>query len=108
MPPNLVSRPPAAPGSILVLAVVRMPSGVSIVRPERSKAVLRAVYSVAELAQLAGGVDARRMRKLLVDAGVPIRGRSKGRSGDVTLSDVRRVDPALWDSIVEAAGDSGT
>lgn len=90
-----------------MLAAVRLPSGVSFVRPEGTTAVLKAVYTVAELATLAGNMDPRRMRKLLEGAGVRIRKRTKGRSGDVTLSDVRRVDPALWDSIVEAAEKSG-
>lgn len=71
--------------------------------PERSTATLKATYTVAELARLAGYDDPRRMARLLRASGVPIRSRTQGRSGEVTLSDVRRADPALWDSILERA-----
>ena len=75
--------------------------------PEASSAPLKATYTVVELARLAGHDDARRMTRLLRASGVRIRSQARGRSGEVTLSDLRRADAALWDSILEKAAMTG-
>lgn len=60
---------------------------------------VRAAYSVAELAKMAG-LEARRLVRILTNAQVPIRGAGgRGASQEVLLQDVQQGFPELWNSI---------
>ncbi len=69
---------------------------------KQSEGRLRAVYTVSELAAMAG-VSRHRMNRLLVEAGV-LKYRGSRRARTVCLSQLKRGFPDLWDSIVLKLG----
>lgn len=60
----------------------------------------KAIYTVAELARMAGN-PTRQMRRVLEQLKVPIHKAGNGRSDEVFLADLRTHADDLWESILD-------
>jgi hypothetical protein len=71
-----------------------------------AKAKLKAVYTVTELARMAG-VDKRQLVRRLEHRGVRLDGGGRGWARVVYLASLRAGMPDLWDSILDREALSG-
>lgn len=69
--------------------------------PER-RFKLRAAYTVAEIAALLQWDDVDRARRLLRKLGILRQPGGPGSALLVYLGDLKRADPALWESLLDA------